>query len=186
MEKKPERLIEKIIQLSTDEGDLVLDYHLGSGTTAAVCHKMKRRYIGIEQLDYGDDDSVLRLQNVIAGDDTGISLDHNWKGGGSFVYLELAKLNQIFIDRLQEIKDDNEVSSLLSDIIANSRLSFNIRELKHFESDEFRALSFEDKKKALLGCLDKNHLYVPLSECEDIDHGLDEYTLLVNKLFYGD
>ncbi|HVG42425.1 MAG TPA: site-specific DNA-methyltransferase, partial [Chitinophagaceae bacterium] len=71
--KKPEKLLKRIIEMTTKEGDLVLDYHLGSGTTAAVAHKLNRRYIGIEQLDYGENDSTVRLQNVIRGDATGIS-----------------------------------------------------------------------------------------------------------------
>jgi adenine-specific DNA-methyltransferase len=66
--KKPEKLIKRIIQLTTSENDIVLDYHLGSGTTAAVAHKMNRQYIGIEQLNYGENDSVVRLQNVIKGE----------------------------------------------------------------------------------------------------------------------
>ena len=77
-------------------------------------------------------------------------------------------------------------SSLVPDILANSRLSFNIRELEHFESDEFNALSLDEKKKLLLGCLDKNHLYIPRAECEDKDYALDDDSLSVNKMFYGE
>ena len=60
--KKPEKLLKQIIEMTTEQGDLVLDFHLGSGTTAAVAHKLKRQYIGIEQLDYGNNDSNIRLQ----------------------------------------------------------------------------------------------------------------------------
>jgi len=81
----PELLIKKIIEFGTSEGDLVFDYHLGSGTTAAVAHKMGRRYIGIEQLDYGKNDSVVRLNNVINGDRSGVSKAVSWKGGGSYL-----------------------------------------------------------------------------------------------------
>lgn len=90
--KKPERLIKRIIEIATDSPeDTVLDFHLGSGTTAAVAHKMGLHYIGIEQLDYGENDSRVRLQNVISGDATGISQIVQWKGGGSFVYCELTQ-----------------------------------------------------------------------------------------------
>ncbi|MFY9123958.1 MAG: site-specific DNA-methyltransferase, partial [Bacteroidales bacterium] len=94
--KKPEYLLKTIIELVTNEGDIVLDYHLGSGTTAAVAHKMNRQYIGIEQLDYQENDSVVRLKNVINGDETGISgyEDVKWQGGGDFIYFELAKWNE--------------------------------------------------------------------------------------------
>ena len=92
--KKPEKLIKQILELNTNEGDIVMDYHLGSGTTCAVAHKMKRQYLGLEQLDYGENDSVVRLKNVINGDATGVSKAMNWNGGGEFVYLELKKYNQ--------------------------------------------------------------------------------------------
>jgi adenine-specific DNA-methyltransferase len=72
--KKPETLLSRIIELSTDKGDIVLDYHLGSGTTCAVSHKMNRQYIGIEQLDYGKNDSTKRLENVINGDQSGLQM----------------------------------------------------------------------------------------------------------------
>ena len=80
--KKPEQLLRRIISISTEEKDLVLDFFLGSGTTAAVAHKMNRRYIGIEQLDYANNDSITRLENVIKGDRSGISNTVGWNGGG--------------------------------------------------------------------------------------------------------
>ncbi len=87
--QKPETLIERIINLSTKENDLVMDFHLGSGTTCAVAHKMNRRYIGIEQMDYIEDIAVERLKKVIDGEQGGISKAVNWSGGGEFVYAEL-------------------------------------------------------------------------------------------------
>ncbi|MDR4840093.1 site-specific DNA-methyltransferase, partial [Klebsiella quasipneumoniae] len=80
--KKPEKLIQRCIESCTKEGDLVLDFHLGSGTTAAVAHKMGRRYIGIEQMDYINEITVPRLQKVIDGEQGGISKDVDWQGGG--------------------------------------------------------------------------------------------------------
>ena len=91
--KKPEKLIKRIIEIATDtKDDIVLDFFLGSGTTCAVAHKMGIKYIGIEQLDYGDNDSVIRLKNVINGDTTGISKAVGWQDGGSFIYCELEKI----------------------------------------------------------------------------------------------
>lgn len=81
--------------MSTNEGDIVLDYHLGSGTTGAVAHKMNRQYIGIEQMDYIETVSVERLKKVIAGEQGGISKDVEWQGGGSFVYCELKMMLKI-------------------------------------------------------------------------------------------
>jgi len=86
--QKPERLLHRIIDMTTDEGDIVLDYFLGSGTTCAVAHKMGRQYIGIEQQNYGENDSISRLKNIIKGDNTRVSTLCDWKGGGSFLSCE--------------------------------------------------------------------------------------------------
>lgn len=91
--QKPEKLIQRIIELSTNEGDIILDYHLGSGTTAAVAHKMNRRYIGIEQMDYIEDIAVERMKKVIEGEQGGISKAVDWSGGGSFIYAELKQID---------------------------------------------------------------------------------------------
>jgi adenine-specific DNA-methyltransferase len=89
--KKPEHLIKRILELSTNVGDLVLDSFLGSGTTAAVAHKMKRRYIGIEMGDHAYTHCKVRLDKVIDGSDQGgISKSLNWQGGGGYRFYELA------------------------------------------------------------------------------------------------
>ncbi|WP_455224740.1 DNA methyltransferase [Granulicatella sp.] len=85
---KPEKLIQRIIQLGSEEGDIILDFFMGSGTTQAVAHKMNRQYIGIEQMDYIETVSVERLKKVIEAEQGGISKDVEWQGGGSFVYCE--------------------------------------------------------------------------------------------------
>ena len=87
--KKPEELIERILNLTTKEDDIILDYHLGSGTTSAVAHKMNRQYIGIEQMDYIENIVIERMKKVIEGEQGGISKSVDWKGGGSFVYYKL-------------------------------------------------------------------------------------------------
>src|SRR5271166_662301 len=79
---KPERLLHRIIALSTREGDVVLDSFLGSGTTAAVAHKTGRRYIGIEMGEHAITHCVPRLKKVVDGEQGGISDDVGWKGGG--------------------------------------------------------------------------------------------------------
>ena len=86
---KPEALLERIIQIATKEGDLVLDFFAGSGTTAAVAHKMGRRWITIEQMDYVETITKVRLQKVLDGEQGGVSKNHKWQGGGSFVYFEM-------------------------------------------------------------------------------------------------
>ena len=87
--KKPEALIQKILDLTTKEGSLVLDSFLGSGTTAAVAHKMGRRYIGIETGDHAITHCVPRLHKVIEGEQGGISEAVGWKGGGGFRFYRL-------------------------------------------------------------------------------------------------
>lgn len=88
---KPERLIERVLTLASQTGDLVLDSFLGSGTTAAVAHKMGRRWIGIEMGDHVYTHCLPRLQKVINGEDQGgITKSANWKGGGGFKFYELA------------------------------------------------------------------------------------------------
>lgn len=86
---KPERLIQRILQIATNENDLVLDSFLGSGTTAAVAHKMNRRYIGIEIGEHAKTHVVPRLKKVIDGEQGGISQAVGWQGGGSFRFCEL-------------------------------------------------------------------------------------------------
>lgn len=88
---KPERLIERILTLGSNPGDLVLDSFLGSGTTAAVAHKMGRRWIGVELGDHAMTHCYPRLKQVVDGTDQGgISKAQNWKGGGGFKFYELA------------------------------------------------------------------------------------------------
>lgn len=88
---KPERLIERILHIATNPGDLVLDSFLGSGTTAAVAHKMGRRYIGIEMGEHAKTHCIPRLQKVIDGEQGGISASVNWQGGGGFRFFELGE-----------------------------------------------------------------------------------------------
>ena len=88
---KPERLIQRIIHIASNPGDLVLDSFLGSGTTAAVAHKMGRRYIGIEMGSHAYTHCKVRLDKVISGEDKGgISKSTNWQGGGAYRFYELA------------------------------------------------------------------------------------------------
>lgn len=88
--KKPERLIKRILELTTKEGDLILDSFLGSGTTAAVAHKMNRKFIGIELGEHAKTHCYPRLKAVVDGEQGGISKSVNWKGGGGFKYYTLA------------------------------------------------------------------------------------------------
>ena len=87
---KPEKLIQRIIHIASNPGDIVLDSFLGSGTTSAVAHKMGRIHIGIEMGDHAYTHCKVRLDKVIEGERGGISKDLNWEGGGGYRFYELA------------------------------------------------------------------------------------------------
>ena len=105
--QKSEKLIERIINAHTKEGDIVLDFFGGTCTTGAVAHKMKRKYIICEQLDKHLNIGIRRLQKVIDGEQSGISKKNNWKGGGSFVYCELKENNQELVNEIIKATKDN-------------------------------------------------------------------------------
>lgn len=88
---KPERLIERVLHIATNLGDLVLDAFIGTGTTCAVAHKMKRRWIGIEMGEQCYEFCETRMKTVIDGEQGGISKDVNWQGGGGYKFYELAE-----------------------------------------------------------------------------------------------
>ncbi|GAI09031.1 unnamed protein product, partial [marine sediment metagenome] len=184
--KKPEALLKRIIELITVPGDIILDFFIGSGTTAAVAHKLRRQYIGIEQIDYGENDSVGRLKNVINGDQSGISKTVGWKGGGDFVYCELMKWNESYIDKIQKAKTKTDLAKIWAVMRAKGHISYRI-DLKEFDKNagEFEQLSFEDQRKFLLEVLDKNQLYVNYCEIDDTDYKISAEDKKLNKLFYG-
>jgi adenine-specific DNA-methyltransferase len=184
--KKPEKLIKRILELSTQYGDVVLDFFAGTGTTCAVAHKMGRQYVGVEQLDYEENDAIVRLKNVIDGDQSGISKSVGWKGGGDFVYLELAKWNENFVEKIQKAKTKDELKKLWETMKEKAFLSYKV-DIKTVDENakDFADLSIEDQKRFLLECLDKNHLYVNYSEIEDKEYGVSEEDKKLNREFYG-
>ena len=97
---KPEKLLKLIFEIASNEGDWVLDSFLGSGTTAAVAHKMGRKYIGIEMGDHAYTLCKVRLDKVIDGEQGGISKDVNWQGGGGYHFYELAPSLLVKNDKL--------------------------------------------------------------------------------------
>ena len=184
--KKPEKLLRRIIELATDEGDLVLDYHLGSGTTAAVAHKLNRQYIGFEQLDYGENDSVARLERVVQGENSGISKMVKWSGGGSFIYAELMDKNSIFIDSVLNSKNSDELKTIFDDMKFTLDFDFRVDLLE--VSKSIWNEDFDTQKKILVKIIDKNQLYFNYSEIEDtmIQSQLSESDIAFNKSFYGE
>lgn len=181
---KPEKLIKDILQVSSQEGDIVLDFFLGSGTTAAVAHKMNRQYIGIEQMDYIETVSVERLKKVIAGEQGGISKDVNWSGGGSFVYAELKNDAQDFKNAIFEATTTEELLELFELAKKSSFLSYRI-DPKKLKKNEFCQLSLAEQKQILSEIIDNNNLYVNYSDIDDNDYQISAKDKKLNHSFYG-
>ena len=171
--------------MSTDEGDLVLDFHLGTGTSAATAHKMKRRYIGVEQMDSQIDIIIRRLQKVIAGDTAGVSKEMGWQGGGSFVYCELAKLNQTVAEEIEAAADEETLSAIYERMIQSGFISYKVNPAAiAAAADDFSALSLDDKKRFLMEILDKNLLYVNYCDMDDEEFGISEADKAFTRSFY--
>ena len=181
---KPERLIYNLMKISSEEGDIVLDFFMGSGTTQAVAHKMNRQYIGIEQMDYIETVSIERLKKVIDGEQGGISQDVAWSGGGSFIYAELMDKNATFIDAVLNSKHSDELKAIFDDMKATLDFDFRVdlQEVDQSIWDE----DFEMQKKILVKIIDKNQLYHNYSEIDDetIKSQLSQSDYDFNKSFY--
>lgn len=183
--KKPEKILHRLISMITQKQDIVLDFFGGSGTTAAVAHKMNRRYISVEQMDSQISLITTRLNNVISGDTTGISKVVSWQGGGSFVYCELARANYKFADEIERASTTNELLSIWQQTQETGFLSWKVN-LKEIDvnTEEFSALDIEDQKRFLIECLDKNLLYVPYSEIDNAEFAISENDKKINNKFY--
>ncbi|MCU9934655.1 site-specific DNA-methyltransferase [Mycoplasmopsis felis] len=179
---KIEILINKIIDSSIKQNDLILDFFLGSGITAAVAHKMNRRYIGIEQMDYIQDITIERLKKVIDGEQGGISKSVNWNG--SFVYCELLENTNSLISQIQDARNEN-ITIIKNLIYSDNRIVpyLTTKELQDVDKD-FETLSLKDKKQALIKLIDKNKLYVNYSDIEDELFNINEADKKFSKSFY--
>jgi adenine-specific DNA-methyltransferase len=167
-------------------GDLVIDFFVGSGTTCAVAHKMQIQYIGIEQMDYIDTITKERLKQVILGEQEGISKEVNWRGGGSFVYCELKKYNELYINKIRDAVNKDELIMIWNDMDGNASLSYQLDKKTFNERlSAFKTAPIEEMKKYLLEVVDKNQLYVNYSEINDSQHQVSELDKMLNKQFYS-
>lgn len=183
--KKPEKLISRIIELCTNPKDLIVDFFAGSGTTGAVAIKLGRQFILCEQMDYVEGITCARLKNTILGDSRGVSAEASWQGGGSFVYCELAKLNQKYVEQIEKAETDDKLKLVWKDIQHSGFISSYVepKELG-FEDNDFNALSFEDKKRVFLALLDKNMLYVNYCDMNDETFAISEEDKAFTNSFY--
>ena len=185
--QKSEKLIKRIVEAHTEPNDLVLDFFGGSGTTAAVCMKLNRKFIICEQLDVQLDIMSRRLRNVIQGDGCGISNSVNWTGGGSFVYCELKDLNQTYIKQIQNAGSDPQLIELYNKISKSKFINSKVKP-SNIESNvsDFESLSTESKRKLLIQLLDLNMLYVNYSDIDDEEYKVSDGDKSFNRSFYGD
>jgi len=165
--QKPEKLLERIIKSSSNEGDIVLDFFAGSGTTAYVAANLKSQFILIEQLE--DTQKIIknRFKNV------------------NYIYLELAKWNENFVEKIQKAKTKAGLKKLWETMKKKAFLSYKV-DIKAVDENarDFEDLSIENQKRFLLECLDKNHLYVNYSEIDDEEYGVSVEDRRLNREFY--
>jgi adenine-specific DNA-methyltransferase len=174
-------LVKDTIEISTDKNDIVLDFFAGSGTTAQAVLELNkedggnRKFILCEQLDYVNTVTVPRVRKVIEK-----------LGDGDFVYLELMKWNQNFVEKIQKAKTKQDLKSLWETMKKKAFLSYKV-DIKNIDehAKDFEDLSIEDQKRFLLECLNKNHLYVNYSEIDDEEYGVSERDKKLNREFYS-
>ncbi|MGH1602878.1 DNA methyltransferase [Helicobacter pylori] len=182
--QKPEGLIQRILEVSTNENDLVLDFFAGSGTTCAVAHKMKRRYIGIEQMDYIETITKERLKKVIEGEQGGISKKCGFKGGGSFVYAELKEVNLEIKKQILNANSASECLKIFNDL--NERfLKRTDCKIDEIDSEEFQNLDLNEQKRICCASLDSNEDYLNLGDIDEDAWGIDKITKKYNEIFYS-
>ncbi|WQV86016.1 site-specific DNA-methyltransferase [Helicobacter pylori] len=181
---KPEALISRILEISTQENDLVLDFFAGSGTTCAVAHKMKRRYIGIEQMDYIETITKERLKKVIEGEQGGISKKCDFKGGGSFVYAELKEVNSGIKKQILNANSTSECLKIFNDL--NERILKRADcKINEIHSEEFHNLDLNEQKRICCNLLDSNEDYLNLGDIDEDAWGIDKITKKYNEIFYS-
>jgi len=180
---KNELLLKNIIEYTTKEGDIVMDFFSGTGTTPSVAHKMKRRWIAVEQMDYIKDLPEARLKKVVAGEQGGISKDVDWQGGGDFIYCEIAKWNERYIQDIRAAKTTKDLLKIREAMKYEAFFRYDV-DMKPFDGKDFAALDFADQQKALLSCLEMNHLYVNYSEIDDKTYEISDDDKKLNRQFY--
>lgn len=196
--QKSEKLIKRIIDAHVKEGDIVLDFFGGTGTTGAVAHKMGVQYILCEQLDKHIDIIKRRLQKVIGGDRSGISKAVGWNpqnpglldgdkyAHNSFVYCELAQANQQLVDEIMEATLSSQLQKMWTILQEKGFLSYKVTpKMINEHAEEFADLSLDDQKRFLIECLDKNMLYIPFADMDDSAFTLSDNDKLLTRQFYA-
>ena len=178
---KPVKLIKHLLKIVDNKNAIVLDFFAGSGTTAHATLDLnkedggKRLFVLIEQMDYIETLTVERMKRA--------TKHFNFNSG--FVYLELLELNQMYISRIKKATGNAQLIEIWTEMLEKAFLSYRASDSKLLETKTLQKLSETDLKKFLLDAIDNNMLYVPVSEIEDTDYGVDSVTYEYNKQFFG-
>ena len=182
---KPESVVAYFVRAVTKENDWVMDFFVGSGTTAAVALKMKRHFIAVDQMDYIETETIKRLQKTIEGEQGGISQAVNWQGGGTFIYCELAKANDEFVEKIQAATTTEALQAIWTQMKNTGYLNYKI-DIATIDANaaDFEALSLDNQKRFLIECLDKNLLYVPFSDIDSEEYAISDEDKRLTREFY--
>ena len=178
---KPVKLIKHLLKIVDNKNAIVLDFFAGSGTTAHATLDLNkedggnRLFVLIEQMDYIETLTVERMKRA--------TKHFNFNSG--FVYLELLELNQLFISRIKKANGKAQLIDIWKEMLEKAFLGYRASDSKLLETKTIEKLSETDLKKFLLDAIDNNMLYVPVTEIEDTDYGVDSVTLEYNKQFFG-
>ena len=178
---KPVKLIKHLLKIVDNKNAIVLDFFAGSGTTAHATLDLNkedggnRLFVLIEQMDYIETLTVERMKRA--------TKHFNFNSG--FVYLELLELNQLFISRIKKANGKAQLIDIWKEMLEKAFLGYRASDSKLLETKTIEKLSETDLKKFLLDAIDNNMLYVPVTEVEDTDYGVDSVTLEYNKQFFG-
>lgn len=182
--QKSESLLERIIQVSTQPWDIVLDYHLWSGTTCAVAHKMGRQYIGIEQMDYIETITLERMKKVMAGEQWGISKSQNWNWGWELITMELMQQNHHFLGQIHKATTIAQLQQLYQTLQKWGFINYKI-DTTNLNLDNIQEQDFEHFKQFLCEIIDKNQLYQNFSERDDETLKISDQDKKLNENFYN-
>ncbi|MEE6654758.1 site-specific DNA-methyltransferase [Limosilactobacillus fermentum] len=180
---KPEELMKQIISVTTKEGDYVMDFFSGSGTTAAAALKMNRRFIAVEQIDEQLQLSKKRLNSVVKNEDKGgISKEVDWKGGSGFIYTELASKKENLIDQINAATTIDELTQIAK-LIGDDDYQLNIDINKVWQNLD--QVTVNDVKNAMVDILEPAQLYVSALNVDDPEEHISEKDRNFTKAFYA-
>jgi len=179
---KPVKLLKHLLKIVDNKNAIVLDFFAGSGTTAHATLDLNkedggnRLFVLIEQMDYIETLTVERIKRAI----------RHFGFNSGFVYLELLELNQMFVSKIKKASEKTQLMAIWEEMLDKAFLGYRASDSKLLRASTLENLSITDLKKFLLDTIDANMLYVPITEIEDSDYGVDSVTKKYNKEFFGD